>query len=49
MNYQTAKDCADLVIETLVEWGVISANAYGKMNENQREQLAEKLVAHCDE
>lgn len=39
----------DLVIETLVEWGIIDQDKYGHMTEDQRQQLGDMVVAKSEE
>ena len=49
MSTVEALEYVDVVIESLVEMGVISQDRYGRMTENQRGELADKLVAKSEE
>lgn len=49
MSTEEAKIYVDEVVELLVEMGVISADRYGRMTEQQRETLAERVVAKSEE
>lgn len=49
MNETLAKDIVDLVIEQLHEWGTISEQKYGSFTEDQRQELADAIVAKCEE
>ena len=49
MSTQEAKDYVDLIIESLVEKGFITEQAYGRMSASLSEELAEKIVARSEE
>jgi len=49
MNEHLAKELVDLVIEQLHDWGTISEQKYGSFTENQKQELAEAIVAKCEE
>ena len=40
MNEVEALEYVDVVIEKLSEWDIITANAYGRITEDQRQELA---------
>lgn len=42
-------DYVDVVVDGLLEMGIISPDRHGRMTENQREELAEKLVERSEE
>ncbi len=39
----------DLIIEKLHEWGVITEHAYGRITEDQGQELAEVVAAKSQE
>lgn len=49
MSIHEAKEYADVVVETLVEMGVISENQYGRMTEDQRDKLAQAVKEKSEE
>ena len=49
MSTEEAREYVDLVIEQLVEWGVITQERYGRLTEAQQSILAEMLAAKSEE
>ncbi len=49
MSENEARQYVDLVIETLLEWGVIHPEKYGRITEDQNQQLADMVVAKSEE
>lgn len=49
MSEHEAQQYVDLVIEHLVAWEIIPEEKYGKMTENQRQELAELVAQKSEE
>lgn len=49
MSTNEAQRYVDLVVETLVMWGIISEDKYGHMTEDQRQKLAEMVAEKSEE
>ena len=49
MSEHEAQIYVDLVVEKLLEWGVIPDQNYGEMTEDQRHELAELVAKKSEE
>ena len=49
MSQHEARKLIDLVIETLVDWGIISQEKYGNITEKEQEKLASIIRERGDE
>lgn len=49
MSINEAREYVDTVIEGLVDMGIISAESYGRITEDQQQALAEKIVEKSEE
>lgn len=49
MSTREARDYVDLVIESLVDNGHMTDDAYGRLTEEYQQQLAEQVAAKSEE
>jgi hypothetical protein len=49
MSEHEAQEYVDLIVEKLVEWGIIPRDKYGRMTEDQRQELPELVAEKSEE